>query len=325
MRAVTLKEHGGPEVLAVEEVADPVVGPGDVLIEVAATAVNRADTLQRQGYYPPPPGASDILGLECSGTVVAVGPQVTRWSPGDEVCALLAGGGYASRVVVPHEQVMPVPSSVDLVTAAALPEVAATVWSNVWMAAGLRPRESLLVHGGAGGIGSFAIQLAHARGHRVLTTVGTDAKAAAVRRLGADVAINYRDGDFVAVVKEATDGRGVDVVLDNMAASYLGRNLSALATGGRLAVIGMQGGTRGELDLGKLLLKRAAVMATSLRPRPVEEKGQICREVEREVWPLVEDGRVVPVVDRVLPLAEVVAAHSRLEASDHTGKILLTP
>ena len=258
MRAVIATEPGGPDVLAVHDLPDPEPGPGEVVIDVAATAVNRADTLQRQGHYPPPPGASDVLGLECSGTVAAVGEGVTGWSVGDEVCALLAGGGYATKVAVPAGQVMPVPAGVDLVTAGALPEVACTVWSNVFMVAGLAPEETLLVHGGAGGIGTMAIQLAHALGARVVATAGSAEKLELCRSLGADVVVNYREQDFVEEVRRATDGRGADVILDNMGAAYLGRNVDALATEGRLVVIGMQGGTRGELDLGKLMRKRGA-------------------------------------------------------------------
>jgi putative PIG3 family NAD(P)H quinone oxidoreductase len=323
MRAVVADGAGGPEVLSVQDVPDVEPGPGEVAIAVAATAVNRADTLQRQGFYPPPPGASDVIGLECSGTVAALGDGVEGWEVGDEVCALLAGGGYASRVVVPVGQVMPVPEGVDLVTAAALPEVACTVWSNVFMVAGLKPDEAFLVHGGAGGIGTFAIQLAHALGSRVLTTGGTPEKLAFCADLGADVTINYRDEDFVEVAKRATDGRGVDVVLDNMGASYLGRNVDALATEGRLVVIGMQGGTKGELDLGKLLAKRGAVIATSLRGRPLEGKQAICSSVVEHVWPLVADGTVRPIVETTMPLDDVRRAHELMDAGSHTGKIVL--
>ena len=234
MRAVIASEPGGPEVLTVSDLPDPEPGPGEVVIDVAATAVNRADTLQRQGKYPPPPGASDVLGLECSGTITAVGAEVTGWQVGDEVCALLAGGGYAERVLVPAGQVMPLPKGVDLVTAGALPEVACTVWSNVFMIAGLQPGETLLVHGGAGGIGNMAIQLAKALGATVITTAGSEEKLELCRKLGADVAVSYRDQDFVEEVKAATDGRGADVILDNMGAKYLDRNVSALATEGRL-------------------------------------------------------------------------------------------
>lgn len=325
MRAVTQTSPGGPETLAVTELPDPVPGPGEVLVEVAATAVNRADLLQRQGFYPPPPGASDVIGLECSGTVAAVGEGVTAWAVGDEVCALLAGGGYASHVVVPEGQVMPVPDGIDLVTAAALPEVACTVWSNVFMVAALRPDEVFLVHGGAGGIGTFAIQLASRLGARVFTTAGSEDKLARCRELGAEVAISYRDQDFVDVVREATGGRGADVVLDNMGAKYLARNVDVLATEGRLVIIGMQGGSKAELNIGQLLSKRGAVIATTLRARPTEGKARICASVVEHVWPLVADGSIEPVVSAVLPLDDVAEAHRRIEGGDNIGKVLLTP
>ncbi len=324
MRAVIVSEPGGPEVLEVVDLPDPTPAPGEVVVDVVATAVNRADTLQRKGFYPPPPGASDVLGLECSGTVSAVGAEVTGWSVGDRVCALLAGGGYASKVAVPAGQLMPVPGEVDLATASALPEVACTVWSNVFMVAGLRAEETLLVHGGAGGIGTMAIQLAHALGARVVTTAGSAEKLELCRSLGADVVVNYREQDFVEEVRRATEGRGADVILDNMGASYLDRNLDALATEGRLVVIGMQGGAKGELDLGKLLRKRGAVVATSLRARPVEEKTAICAAVVEHIWPLVADGSVKPVVHTTLPLERVGDAHRLMEESGHTGKILLS-
>ena len=324
MRAVVAQGTGGPEVLSVTDVPDPVPGPGEVLVDVAAAGLNRADLLQRQGFYPPPPGASEIIGMECSGTVSAVGEGVTGWAVGDEVCALLAGGGYAERVAVPAGHVMPVPAGIDLVTAAALPEVAATVWSNVFMVAGLRPDETLLVHGGAGGIGTFAIQLAHALGARVATTGGTAEKLEFCRSLGADVTIDYHEQDFVEVVREATGGRGADVVLDNMGAKYLARNVDVLALEGRLVIIGMQGGTRAELDINALLRKRGAVIATSLRARPVEGKSAICAGVVEHVWPLVADGAVRPIVHTTMPLAEARAAHELMESGSHTGKILLT-
>lgn len=323
MRAVIAAEPGAPEVLVLAELPDPVPGPGEVVVDVRATAVNRADTLQRRGHYPPPPGASAVLGLECSGTVSALGEGVDTWEVGDEVCALLAGGGYAEKVAVPAGQLMPVPDGVDLVTAGGIPEVACTVWSNVFMIAGLQPRETLLVHGGAGGIGTMAIQLAKALGARVVTTAGTPEKLALCRELGADVAVSYRDQDFVEEVRRATDGRGADVILDNMGAKYLDRNVSALATEGRLLVIGMQGGTKGELDLGKLLSKRGAVIATSLRGRPAEEKAAICASVVEHVWPLLADGTVRTLVQRTFPLAEAGAAHALMESGDHVGKILL--
>ena len=323
MRAVVADGAGGPEVLTLADAADLEPGPGEVTIAVAATAVNRADLLQRQGFYAPPPGASDVLGLECSGEIAAVGEGVTGWQVGDAVCALLAGGGYASQVVCPAGQVMPVPDGIDLVTAAALPEVACTVWSNVFMVAGLQPQESFLVHGGAGGIGTFAIQLAHQLGARVFTTAGTPEKLALCAELGADVAINYREQDFVEVVRASTDGAGVDVILDNMGAKYLGRNVEALAYGGRLAVIGMQGGTRAELDLGTLFRKRGTVTAILLRSSPVAKKSEICASVVKHVWPLVTEGLVRATVHATMPLDDVADAHRLMESGEHTGKIVL--
>ncbi|HSR24997.1 MAG TPA: NAD(P)H-quinone oxidoreductase [Candidatus Eisenbacteria bacterium] len=327
MKAITVPAPGGPDVLSWAEVPDPEPGPGDVLVGVAATAVNRADLLQRQGHYPPPPGASPYLGLECSGRIVALGPDLPDghdWSVGDEVCALLAGGGYAERVAVPVGQLLPVPQGLTVVEAAALPEVTTTVWSNVFMLAGLRPGETLLVHGGASGIGTMAIQLARAVGAQVFVTAGSQEKLEACRALGASVTINYRDDDFVAAVRDATGGRGVDVILDNMGAKYLARNVDALATNGRLVVIGLQGGTRAELDLGTLMAKRAAVLATTLRARGAEEKAAIVASVREHVWPLIESGEVRPVVDRVLPMTDAARAHAVVEASEHVGKVLLS-
>ncbi len=322
MRAVIATEPGGPEVLTVrDDVPDTEAGPAEVLVRVIATSVNKADTLQRMGFYAPPPGASDIIGLECAGTVEALGEGVEGWAVGDQVCALLAGGGYAELVAVPAGQLMPMPTGVDPVTAAALPEVAATVWSNVFMVAGLQPGETFLVHGGSGGIGTFAIQLASALGARVATTAGTEEKLAVCRELGAEIAVNYREQDFVEVLKEAG---GADVILDNMGAKYLGRNVDALAMEGRLVIIGMQGGSRAELDINMLLRKRGAVIATTLRARPEDEKAAICAAVVEHVWPLVEDGRVRPVVHATMPLADVAEAHRLMDASTHIGKILLT-
>jgi putative PIG3 family NAD(P)H quinone oxidoreductase len=324
MRAVVASEPGGPELLELVDLPDPRPGPGEVLLDVAATAVNRADLLQRMGFYPPPPGASDVLGLECSGTVAALGEGVSGWSVGDAACALLAGGGYAERVAVPAGQLMPLPTSVGLVESASLPEVACTVWSNVFMVAGLQPGETLLVHGGAGGIGTMAIQLAKALGATVVATAGSPDKAERCRALGADVVADYREEDFVEVAREATDGAGVDVVLDVMGAKYLGRNVAALAPGGRVVVIGMQGGTKGELDLGALMAKRGAVIATTLRARPTAEKAAICAAVVEHVWPLVADGTVRPVIHTTMPLAEVADAHRLMENGGHVGKIVLT-
>jgi putative PIG3 family NAD(P)H quinone oxidoreductase len=326
MRAITISEPGGPDVLRWAEVADPVCGPGEVIVDVAATAVNRADLLQRQGFYPPPPGASDILGLECSGLISEVGEGVTGWSVGDEVCALLSGGGYAERVAVPAGQLLARPAGVELATAAALPEVTCTVWSNVFMLAGLRRGDSFLVHGGSSGIGTMAIQLAARAGARVFTTAGTAQKLDVCRELGAEIGINYRDEDFVERVREETDGAGVDVILDNMGAKYLGRNVEALATGGRLVSIGFQGGTKGELDLGTLMRKRGSVAATSLRFRPATgpgSKAEIVAAVRHDVWPDVERGVIRPIVDRRLPMSRAAEAHAVLEASEHIGKVLL--
>jgi len=318
-----IAQGGGPEVLRYADAPDPEPGPGEVLLDVAATAVNRADLVQRQGYYPPPEGASEILGLECSGTVAALGAGVEGVEIGSEVCALLAGGGYATRVAVPAGQVMPLPDGVDLVTAAALPEVAATVWSNVMMVAGLRAGDTFLVHGGAGGIGTFAIQLTKALGAQVIATAGSPEKLALCRELGADVAIHYREQDFVEVVAEVTDGHGADVILDNMGASYLTRNLDTLAIEGRLIVLGFQGGSKAEMDLRTLFHKRGAVFSASLRARPVAEKTTICAAVAEHVWPLVADGTVRAIVGRTLPLAEAAEAHRLMESGESTGKIVL--
>lgn len=324
MHAITIEQPGGPEALVWSDVPDPVAGEGEVLVEVAASAVNRADVLQRQGFYDPPPGASRHPGLECSGRISAMGPGVSGWSVGDEVCALLAGGGYAQKVAVPAGQLLPVPAGVDLVTAAALPEVVATVWSNVFMVAGLRPGETLLVHGGASGIGTMAIQLAKAVGATVAVTAGGPEKLARCKELGADILIDYREQDFVAELRAATGGAGADVILDIMGAKYLSRNVEALAVNGRLAIIGLQGGVKAELNLGALLSKRAAITATSLRARPLEEKAAIVAAVREHVWPLVSAGRVRPVVHATFPIAEAAEAHRVMESGSHVGKLLLT-
>ncbi|WP_369390653.1 NAD(P)H-quinone oxidoreductase [Streptomyces sp. CG1] len=323
MYAITIPEPGGPEALVWAEVPDPVPGEGEVLVEVVASAVNRADILQRQGFYTPPPGASPYPGLECSGRIAALGPGVSGWAVGDEVCALLAGGGYAEKVVVPAGQLLPVPEGVDLKQASALPEVVCTVWSNVFMIAHLRPGETLLVHGGSSGIGTMAIQLAKAVGAKVAVTAGTKEKLERCAELGAEILINYREQDFVAEIKQATGGAGADVILDNMGAKYLDRNVQALAVSGRLAIIGMQGGVKGELNIGTLLGKRAAISATSLRARPLSEKAAIVAAVREHVWPLLAGGHVRPVVDRELPMAEAAEAHRVVEASGHVGKVLL--
>ncbi|WP_432108039.1 NAD(P)H-quinone oxidoreductase [Streptomyces sp. AA1529] len=323
MHAITIPEPGGPEALVWAEVTDPEPGEGEVLVDVAASAVNRADVLQRQGFYDPPPGASPYPGLECAGRIAALGPGVSGWSVGDRVCALLGGGGYAERVVVPAGQLLPVPEGVDVTTAAGLPEVTCTVWSNVFMVAHLRPGETLLVHGGSSGIGTMAIQLAKSVGARVAVTAGTAEKLRRCAELGADILINYREQDFVEELRAATDGAGADVILDNMGAKYLERNVKALAVNGRLAVIGMQGGAKGELNLGALLAKRGAVTATSLRARPAAEKAAIVAAVREHVWPLLSDGRVRPVVDSTVPMRDAARAHQLLDESGHVGKILL--
>ncbi|MCW3816482.1 NAD(P)H-quinone oxidoreductase [Micromonospora sp. DR5-3] len=322
MHAITIPKPGGPEALVWSVVPDPEPGPGEVVVEVSASAVNRADLLQRQGHYPPPPGAPAYPGLECSGVVAALGPGVSGWQVGDQVCALLAGGGYAERVAVPAGQLLPVPRGVDVVDAAALPEVACTVWSNVVQLARLAAGETLLVHGGGSGIGTFAIQLGGALGATVVVTARAG-KHERLRELGAAHTIDYREQDFVEEVRRVTDGRGADVILDIMGAAYLPRNVAALATGGRLLVIGMQGGRKGELDLGMLLAKRGSVHATALRSRPLPEKAEIVRGVREQVWPLVESGKIRPVVHARAKLADAADAHRLMETSDHLGKVLL--
>jgi putative PIG3 family NAD(P)H quinone oxidoreductase len=321
--AITIPEPGGPEALVWAEVEDPTLGPGEVLIDVTASGVNRADLLQRAGFYPPPPGAPPYPGLECSGRIAAIGDGVGTWRPGDEVCALLSGGGYAQRVAVPAGQCLPIPAGVPLVEAAALPEAACTVWSNVFDVGRLRGGETLLVHGGGSGVGTFAIQMAAAWGARVITTARA-AKHQALRDLGADVTIDYNREDFVAAARDATGGRGVDVILDIMGASYLERNVNALATGGRLLIVGLQGGTRADINLGALMTKRASVISTALRSRPIKEKAAIVADVREHVWPLIEAGKVRPVVHTVLPMAEAGEAHRLVESSEHLGKVLLT-
>jgi putative PIG3 family NAD(P)H quinone oxidoreductase len=320
MRAVVITEPGGPEVLKVEEVPDPEPASGEVLIDIAATAINRADLLQREGNYTVPPGAPPYLGMECSGTIAELGEGVTGWQVGDEVCALLAGGGYAERVAAPAGQLLPVPRGVPLVDAAGLPEVTCTVWSMVFDIGRLQPGESFLVHGGSSGIGTMAIQVAHRYGARVFTTAGTQRKVEFCRDLGADVAINYREQDFVEVLR--TDG-GADVILDNMGAAYLPRNVAALAVGGRLVVLGMQGGRTGELDLGMLLGKAASVSAAALRPRSLAQKAAIVAATVAFVWPLIESGDVRPVIDRVLTLDDAAEAHRIVAASEHIGNVVL--
>jgi putative PIG3 family NAD(P)H quinone oxidoreductase len=323
MHAITVPAPGGPDAMVWAEVTDPQLAPGTVLLRVAATAVNRADIMQRQGHYPPPPGAPEWLGLECSGIVEEVADGVTGWSPGDQACALLTGGGYAERVAVPAGQLLPVPAGIDLVTAAGLPEVFCTVWSNVFMIAALQPGETLLVHGGGSGIGTAAIQLARSIGATVAVTAGSYGKLERCAELGASILINYRDSDFATQVTEATGGRGANVILDIVGAKYLAQNVAALARNGRLVVIGLMGGRTAELDLAALMGKRAAVIGTTLRARPEDEKATIVAAVREHVWPLIEAGDVRPIVDTVLPITEAAEAHRRIEASEHIGKVIL--
>ncbi|MFC5676779.1 NAD(P)H-quinone oxidoreductase [Aeromicrobium endophyticum] len=322
MRAVTAPTPGGVDALRVVDRPIPEPAPGEVLIRVTAAGVNRADLLQRQGHYDPPPGATDVLGLECAGDIVAVGDGVTDLQPGEHVCALLSGGGYAEYVAVPAGQVAIAPGGVTLTESAGLMEVAATVWSNVFMIGRLQHGETLLVHGGGSGIGTMAIQLGKAFGATVVVTVGSEEKAAFCRELGADLTINYREQDFVEEMAKA-DLRA-DVILDIIGGKYLASNVAALATAGRLVVIGMQGGVKAELNLGALLAKRAAVMATSLRARPVSEKSAIVSAMVAQVWPLVTDGTVRPIIHATYPLEDVQKAHQELEDSSHVGKVLLT-
>ena len=324
MRAVLATEPGGPEVLEVVDLPDPQPGPGEILVRVAAAGVNRADVMQRRGLYPPPPDASPVLGLEMAGTVEAVGPGVDRWGPGDRVCAVLTGGGYAELAVVPAVTALPWPSGCDAVGAAAVPEVFTTVYDNVVRRARLRAGETVLLHGGSSGIGTAGIQLAKRLGCTVLVTAGSEEKLAACRALGADTAINYRDEDFVEAARAATDGRGVDVVLDVVGGPYLDANLRALAVEGRLAIIGLMGGRSAEADLGRMLTRRLTVTASTLRARSVEDKAALARAVEAEVWPGFAEGALRPVIDRTFPLAEAGAAHARMESSAHIGKLVLT-
>ena len=325
MRCVEIRQPGGPEVLEIAERPDPVPGPGEVLIAVVAAGVNRPDVLQRRGGYPPPKGASDLPGLEVSGTVLEVGDGVPRSRIGEAVCALVPGGGYATRCVAATELCLPVPEGLDIVSSAGLPETCFTVWTNVFDRGRLAAGETALFHGGSSGIGTTAIQMAAARGARAIVTAGSDEKCQACLELGAFAAINYRDRDFVDEVRRLTDGRGVDVILDIVGGSYVPRNLSALAVDGRLVLIGLMAGEpEAPVDFRKVLGRRLTITGSTLRPRSVAEKASIARAVLAEVWPLVSDGRVRPVVHRTFPLAEAAEAHRLMETSDHIGKILLT-
>jgi NADPH2:quinone reductase len=323
MRAIEISAPGGPEVLRIATLSLPVAKAGDVLIKVAAAGVNRPDVLQRLGRYAPPPGATDIPGLEVAGVIEATGDGVVRWKRGDAVCALLAGGGYAEYCVAPGVQCLPVPRGVTMTDAASLPEVLFTVWSNVFERGRLQAGESMLVHGGSSGIGTAAIQLARARGARVFATAGSDDKCRACEELGAAHAINYRTHDFVAVVKELTGDRGVDLVLDMVGAEYVQRSLDVLGMDGRLVQIGVLGGPRATINMMSVLQRRLTVTGSTLRSRPVTEKGAIASAVEEHVWPLIESGAVRPVVHRTFPLASAADAHACMEASEHIGKLVL--
>ena len=325
MRAVEIVRGGPPEALAPTRRPTPRMAAGELLIKVAAAGVNRADVMQREGRYPPPPGVSDLPGLEVSGTVAAVGGGVSGWSVGDAVCALLAGGGYAEYCAAPAPQCLPAPAGVDLVTAAALPEACFTVWTNVFERGRLRAGETLLVHGGSSGIGTTAIPLARLRGARVFATAGSDAKCAACTRLGAALAVNYRARDFVTEVRTATDGRGVDLILDMVGGPYLRRNLDSLAPEGRIVLIGLMGGAQAEIDLASLMSRRALLTGSTLRSRSVAQKGAIAAAVREHVWPHVAAGRLQPVVHATFRLDEAAEAHRVMESSAHIGKLLLVP
>ena len=324
MMAIAIREPGPPEVLVPTERPMPAAAPGEVLVKVAAAGVNRPDVMQRQGRYPPPPGASDIPGLEIAGEVIAVADDVKAWSVGDRVCALISGGGYAEFCCAPAPQCLPIPAGLDLVQAAAIPETFFTVWTNVFERGRLAAGESILIHGGSSGIGTTAIQLAHAFGARVLTTAGNDEKCSACRSLGADVAINYRTTDFVAAVRDETAGRGVDVVLDMVGGDYLQRNLESLAMDGRLVQIGMLGGLNAHINMGPVLQRRLWITGSTLRPRSVSEKAAIARAVHRNVWPLLEAGTVRVPVHATFPLQQAAEAHRLMETSAHIGKLVLT-
>jgi putative PIG3 family NAD(P)H quinone oxidoreductase len=323
MIAIEIREPGGPEVLTPVERPQPAPGPGEVLIKVAAAGVNRPDVMQRRGQYAPPPGASDIPGLEVAGTIDALGADVFEWQVGDRVCALVAGGGYAERCVAPAPQCLPVPAGMTLTDAAALPETFFTVWSNVFDRGHLMAGESVLIHGGSSGIGTTAIQLARAFGARVFATAGSADKCAACQRLGAELAVNYRDTDFVAAVRAGTGGRGVDLILDMVGGEYVSRNLDALAVDGRLVQIAILGGAKAQINMLPILQRRLTVTGSTLRPRPVAEKGAIARALLERVWPLLESGAVAPVIFQTFPLQDAAAAHRVMESSAHIGKLVL--
>jgi NADPH2:quinone reductase len=323
MRAIEISTPGGPEVLRPGRRPVPAPAAGEVLIEVAVAGVNRPDVLQRKGGYAPPPGASDIPGLEVAGTVVALGPQTSGWKVGDEVCALVTGGGYAEYVAAPAVQCLPIPKGLTLEQAASLPETFFTVWVNVFERGALKGDETLLVQGGSSGIGVTAIQMARALGHRVFVTAGSAEKCAACEKLGATRAINYREEDFVAVIKQVTDGRGVDVILDMVGGDYVPRELACLATDGRLSLIAFLGGTKTSLDLSDILRRRLTITGSTLRPRPVEFKATVAQALREKVWPLIEAGKIRPVIYKTFALEDAAVAHSLMESSEHVGKIML--
>ncbi|KAL3701114.1 hypothetical protein R1sor_019136 [Riccia sorocarpa] len=323
MKAVVITQAGGPEVLKFQDVEVPKLGEHEVMVKVKATALNRADVMQRQGKYPPPPGASLYPGLECSGVIEALGQKVQKWKVGDQVCALLGGGGYSEKVNVPEGQVMPVPKGLSLEEAASLPEVTCTVWSTVFMTSKLTSGESFLVHGGSSGIGTFAIQIAKAKGVKVFCTVGNQEKVDFCKKLGADVVINYKEQDFVQIVKQETDGKGVNVILDHMGASYLQKNIDVLSVDGRLFLISFMGGAVGQINLAPLLSRRLTIQAAGLRSRTTEKKSEIVADVVKHVWPEVEAGKVKPIVHCTIPMADAPKAHELMESSAHIGKIVL--
>jgi NADPH2:quinone reductase len=322
--AIEIREPGEPEVLVPAERPRPVAAAAEVLIEVAAAGVNRPDVMQRRGRYPPPPGASDIPGLEVAGTIASVGSAVSGWHEGDAVCALVAGGGYAEYCVAPAPQCLPVPRGLDLVAAAAIPETFFTVWTNVFERGRLAAGESILIHGGSSGIGTTAIQLARARGARVFATAGSAEKCVACERIGAERAINYREADFLAAIRDLTGGRGVDVILDMVGGEYFARNVDALAVDGRLVAIATLHGAKAEITIPTIMQRRLTVTGSTLRARSVAEKGAIARAVHTNVWPLIESGAVKPIIFRTFPLASAAEAHRLLESSQHIGKLVLT-
>lgn len=324
MRAIVIDKPGDESVLRLGEAPAPTLGPGELRLQVAAAAVNRADLMQRQGFYPPPPGASPILGLECAGLVAEVGAGVVGWKAGDRAMALLAGGGYAEEVVVPAVCAMKVPARLSLEEAAAVPEVFLTVFLNVFQLGALPASGWALVHGGGSGIGTAAIQMVRVAGGHILVTAGSEEKCRQCLALGADAAVDYRTGDFAAEAKAVTGGKGVDVVLDSIGASYLAKNLSSLAMDGRLVLIGLMGGAKTEIGLGELLMRRLSVMGSTLRTRPTAEKGAIVASFVERFGPALEDGRLRPIIDRVLPLARAADAHRAMKASEHFGKIVLS-